>query len=208
MFTGIVREIGTVKSIARKGRFARLEVACDKVKENIDLGDSVAVNGICLSVIAVKRTLFFDVVGNTLKQTNLKRLKAGDKVNLENALKIGDTLSGHMVSGHSDGERPVKASGKVSRGCILDIGIKPGDEKYVVPKGSVSVDGVSLTIGEVKRDLFRIFLIPHTLQNSTLSFRSRGDHVNVEFDMMAKYSGKGPGKGGITRSVLSEEGFI
>lgn len=208
MFTGIITEIGEVKAIVRKGSFSRLEIKCEEIRKSVSLGDSVSVNGVCLSVVGKNDSLVFDVVPNTLDKTNLKRLKVQDTVNLENALKIGDRLSGHMVSGHIDGERVVKNSKKTSGGWVLDIGTFPSDEKYLASKCSVAVDGVSLTVGDLSRLFFRVYLIPHTLENSTLRSRRIGDYVNVEFDMMAKYARKGRSKGTITEGLLREKGFI
>jgi len=208
LFTGIIVEVGKVKGLVRKGGFARLKIACDKVKEGVNIGDSIAVNGVCLSVTDKNGDIFFDVVENTLETTDLKRLKVGDTVNLENALRLGDTVSGHMVSGHIDGERKIKNNKITSKGWVLDIGTLPGDEKYLVPKGSVAIDGVSLTVGEVPRGMFRIFLIPHTLKNTTLELKKTGDYVNVEFDMMAKYAEKGKSKGSVSEGMLRENGFF
>ena len=208
MFTGIITEIGEVKSIARKGGSALLEIKCSKTAENITIGDSVAVNGVCLSVVKMNGALSFDVVGNTYAKTNLKRLRAKDRVNLENALKLGDTLSGHMVSGHIDCERQVKANKKTSGGWVLDIGLLPGDEKHVVPRGSVAVDGISLTVGEVSKNSIRIFVIPHTLENTILNLKRAGDYVNLEFDMMAKYAEKKNPGSSITENMLREKGFM
>ena len=208
MFTGIITEIGTVKSLARKSGAWRLEIACEKTAAGIREGDSIAVNGVCLSAVNRSAPLGFDVVENTYKNTDLKRLKAGDKVNLENAMKLGDNISGHMVSGHVDGERRIKKNLHANAGWELDIEMLPGDEKYLVPKGSVSIDGVSLTVGEVKRGAFRIFLIPHTLGHTTLESKRSGGHVNVEFDMMGKYGGKKAGGKEITMDTLAEKGFI
>lgn len=208
MFTGIITEVGKVKSIIREGLSARLEITYKRIGESLSPGDSVAVNGACLSIVSRNSdSLFFDVIGNTLEKTALKRLKAGSAVNLESPLKLGDTLSGHMVSGHIDGERVIKSSRKTSAGWVLDVGILPGDEKYLVDKCSVAVDGVSLTVGELSRAFFRIFLIPHTLENTTLKSRRPGDYVNVEFDMMAKYAERN-NRGSITRNMLAEKGFI
>ncbi len=162
----------------------------------------------CLSVVNQKDSLVFDVVGNTLSKTSLKRLKAADAVNLENALKLGDTLSGHMVSGHIDGERLVRNMKKTARGWVAEINTCPGDEKYLIPRGSVAIDGISLTVGELLRGFFRIFLIPHTLDNTTLKLKKTGDYVNVEFDMMAKYAEKKSTQGTITDSMLREKGFM
>ncbi len=207
MFTGIITEIGKVKSLVRKGASARLEMICDKTAQGVQLGDSVAVNGVCLSVVGMAGSLAFDVVGNTLDNSNLKRLKTGDAANLEKALKLGDTISGHMVTGHVDGERAVKASRNTPKGWMLDIALLGGDLKYVVPKASIAIDGVSLTVGEVLSDAVRIFLIPHTLENTTLKAKKTGDRVNVEFDMAAKYAARGAA-GAITEDLLREKGFM
>lgn len=207
MFTGIVSEIGRIKSISRRGASAvRLGVSCDKVKNGVNLGDSVAVNGACLTVVALDGFLSFDVVGNTLNATNLKRLKAGDPVNLENALKMGDTISGHMVTGHIDGERAVRSAKKTEKGWELDIETRSGDEKNIFPKASVSIDGVSLTVGAVLPGMFRLYIIPHTLENTTLKLRRPGDQVNVEFDMMTKNIADRR-ESVITMGMLREKGF-
>ena len=208
MFTGIVEEIGEVKGIYRKGDSVRLTVSCDKIKEGLELGDSVAVNGVCLSVTGKEKDVTFDVVKNTFDLTGLKRLKAGSKVNLENAMTLGDKVSGHMVSGHIDGERIIKNNMKSSKGWTLDVSIQAGDEKYIVPKGSISIDGVSLTVGEVYSGAFRIFLIPHTLDNTILKDKKAGDYINVEFDTIAKYTQKQKREGSITKDFLQEKGFI
>ncbi|MFH1664980.1 MAG: riboflavin synthase [Candidatus Omnitrophota bacterium] len=208
MFTGIVTEVGKVKRLVRKAGVVRLEILCERTLKGVNLGDSVAVNGVCLSVVGSDGYLSFDVVGNTFKNTSLKRLRPAMPVNLENALKAGDSMGGHMVSGHVDGERTVKKNRKTADGWVLDIAAGPGDEKYLLPKGSVAVDGVSLTIGEVSRGSFRIFLIPHTLCNTVLPSRKAGDHVNVEFDMAAKHAARKTAAGAITRNMLIEKGFL
>ena len=208
MFTGIITETGRVKNFIPGGVSARLEIACKTTAAGLGIGDSVAVNGVCLSITDIRDGLFFDVIGNTLERTNLKRLKPGDTVNLEGALRLGDALSGHMVSGHVDGERMIRGCRKTPKGWALDITALPGDKKYVLPRGSIAVDGVSLTVGEVLSGSFRIFLIPHTLSNTTLRFKKKGEYVNVEFDMMAKYAGGDNRKEAITENTLREKGFM
>ncbi len=205
MFTGIITEIGKIKSLTRKGHCACLEVICEKSKKNISPGDSVAVNGVCLSVIKKnEKTLIFDAVKNTLNATNLKRLKIGNKVNLETALKMGDSVSGHMVSGHVDGERVLKRMNETGNGWVLEIALISGDEKYTREKGSIALDGVSLTIAEIYPSFARIFLIPYTLENTTLRSRRPGDYINVEFDMTAKYAPAGEKREiDITRDMLN-----
>ena len=209
MFTGIVTEIGRVKNITRKASSARLEISCEKIGENLDIGDSVAVNGACLSIVGMKEgALSFDAIGNTLSKTSLKRLKVGDKVNLESALKLGDTLGGHMVSGHIDGERMVKNSRRTPQGWILDIALLAEDKKYVVAKGSVAIDGVSLTVGEAYTNSLRIYIIPHTLEKTTLLLKKSGDYVNLEIDMMSKYVREKSSGREITIEMLRDKGFM
>ncbi len=207
VFTGIVREIGKVKSFRRDGSTMRLNVACGKVTEGLAIGDSVAVNGVCLSVTSLDGGTVFDVVGNTLSKTGLKQLKVGDLVNLESAMKLGDKISGHMVTGHVDGVRALRSSSRTSRGWVIDVSALPEDAKYLVPKGAVSIDGVSLTVGEVYRNFFRLYLIPLTLKDTTLGSKKTGDHVNVEFDMMAKYAEK-QRRGSVTKETLRRTGFM
>jgi len=207
MFTGIVEEVGKVRNVARRGQSARLEITCTKITEGMKTGDSVAVNGVCLSAVNDEGPLAFDVVGNTFSKTNLKRLKTGDNVNLENAMRLGDKVSGHMVTGHVDGERVLRGSSNTSKGQAIDIGILSGDEKYLVAKGAVAVNGVSLTVGELYRDFFRIYLIPLTLKSTTLGEIRSGGYVNVEFDMMAKYAEK-QGRKTITNDILRSTGFM
>jgi len=208
MFTGLIAEVGKVESVRRRRASALLCVTCGKVGRDLADGDSISVNGVCLSIVGRSSAgLLFDIVGNTMANTALKRLKAGDKVNLEEALRLGDTMSGHMVSGHVDGERVVKRSKRTGKGWVLDIGILPDDRKYLVSKGSVAIDGVSLTVADVLHDICRIFLIPHTLDNTTLGAKSPGKYVNVEFDVMSKYAEKNGVKERVTMETLREKGF-
>lgn len=210
MFTGIITELGKIKGIARTPHGARFTVGCRNIKKDLKLGDSIAVNGVCLSVIAIKKdTVSFDVVANTLRGTNLKRLKTEGPVNLEKALKLGDTLSGHILSGHVDCERVIRGISKTSDGWRLDINILDDDKKYVVDKASIAVDGISLTIADVYFGFFRVYLIPHTMENTALKQKKAGDYVNIEFDMLAKYAKKNKGaESVITNEMLREKGFM
>ncbi len=207
MFTGIIGEKGIVRGISRERSGARLKISCDKINRELKTGDSVAVNGVCLSVTDVDDSVVFDVVRNTLAKTGLKRLKTGDTVNLESAMRLGDKVNGHMVTGHVDGERAVRNNMDTSEGWIIDIAAAMGDEKYLVPKGAVAVDGVSLTVGKTYGGFFRAYLIPLTLEETTLKLKKTGDYVNVEFDIMAKYSRK-VGGGSITEETLRRTGFL
>ncbi|MBD3380441.1 MAG: riboflavin synthase [Candidatus Omnitrophica bacterium] len=209
MFTGIVKEIGKVRKVASRGDFYRLEVGCGEVSREVDTGDSVAVNGVCLSVVGAGPSfLAFDVVKNTYRRTNLKRLKTGSRVNLENALKAGDDISGHIVTGHVDGERAISSSRKTTGGLALDIKLLPDDSRYLVDKGSVAIDGVSLTVGELFPGILRVFIIPHTWENTSLKFRRPGAPVNLEFDAMGKYARKDTSEAGLDRTTLMRNGFI
>jgi len=207
MFTGIVGEIGKVKSILKRGSSVRLEIMCSgALIKDTAIGASIAINGVCLSVVKKNGSLFFDVVDNTFKRTNLKRLKISSPVNLEKALRLGDDVSGHMISGHVDDERTIYRLQKTSDRCTLDISLLPKDEKYLVPRGSVSIDGISLTVAEVYGTFFRVYLIPHTLKNTILKFKNIRDHVNIEFDIAAKYAEKRSPKP-ITQDLLRKKGF-
>ncbi|MDP8257974.1 MAG: riboflavin synthase [Candidatus Aadella gelida] len=207
MFTGIISEIGKIKKITRKPMGSELTIVCENIFAESVLGDSIAVNGVCLSVNRKKDDLSFDVVGNTLKNSNLKRLKVNDKVNLEMALKFEGKISGHIVTGHVDGERKIRNSRVQAGERIIDIDILPGDDKYLIDKGSVALDGISLTVGKTMGSFFRVFLIPHTLENTTLMSRKPGDHINVEFDALAKYNEK-RSSSSVTKTYLERNGFI
>ena len=208
MFTGIIREIGKVKGVRRKGSVKELDIYCPKTLESSGLGDSVAVNGVCLTVSRKGDLLSFDVVSNTTRKTNLKRLKAGDFVNLENALKMGQDISGHIVSGHIDGERKIRKNLKNSSGQVLEISKIEDDRGLVVPRGSVAIDGISLTVAEDFKDLFRIFLIPYTLKDTTLAEKRPGNYVNVEYDVMGKYASGRDMSNALTTEKLKKNGFI
>lgn len=208
MFSGLVTEIGTVKAFRRKGTSARIEISCPSTAGGTSVGESIAVNGVCLTVVKVSPpVLAFDVVGNTLSGSNLRRVISGERVNLEKALKMGDAIGGHMVTGHIDGERQVKSSRVTQKGWALDISLLEGDARYLISKGSVAVDGVSLTVAELTKDHFRVYVIPHTLGNTTLDSKRSGDPVNVEFDMAAKSAVKNT-PGGVTMDFLREKGFM
>jgi len=206
MFTGIVKNVSKIQKISYKGNNISLQI---EQKSDLKIGESVAVNGVCLSVVENKRnSLVFDVVKNTLKGTNIKRLKIGNFVNIEYALKMEDFLSGHIVSGHIDGERKILKKEKTQEGYILDIDKILEDKNKVIQKGSITIDGISLTISDIFYRYIRIFLIPHTLENTNLKYKKIGDYVNIEFDMLAKYSMLQKEETGITKEFLIKKGFI
>lgn len=185
MFTGIVEELGAVRSIAAVpgGDGARLEVAADVVTDGARVGDSIAVNGCCLTVVALGPGWWAaDVVAETLSRTNLGSLGPGDPVNLERPVAIGDRLGGHLVQGHVDA-----VGALVSAAPDLRVRVPDTLLPYLVPKGSVAVDGISLTVVEVTADGFSVAVIPHTLAVTTLGHKGVGAVVNLEADVVAKY---------------------
>lgn len=189
MFSGIVEELGQVKSSARQGNITLLVISANKILEDTKIGDSIAVNGVCLTVIKKEQgNLSFEVMPETLKVTNLGTLRAQDKVNLERSLKIGQRLSGHFVTGHIDCLGIIRKKNYINNNLGFEIAVLPEFISYILPKGSIAVDGISLTIVDKKPHTFRVYIIPHTLKNTTLGFKGPSDKVNIEFDILAKKS--------------------
>lgn len=188
MFTGIIEEQGIVRSLAVQQESARLTVSAQKVLEDVRLGDSIAVNGVCLTVVAFFAHEFTaDMMPETLRKTNLAYLKPGDRVNLERALALGGRLGGHLVSGHVDGVGLITEKRPEGNAVIFRFQAPPGVIRYVVPKGSVAIDGISLTVADVRDDTFSVSVIPHTAAMTTLGVKKAGDKVNLENDMIGKY---------------------
>jgi riboflavin synthase len=187
MFTGIVEEVGSVISVDNTD-VCRLEINSKLDHSATRVGDSIAINGVCLTVVSVLHDrIFFDVSNETLRKTNLAALKIGDKVNIEMALRVGDKISGHFVFGHVDCVLELSAIEKDGlNDKFIFIGIGPLRHLFA-PKGSVTINGVSLTIGEVDSNSFSVYLIPHTLDATTFATLSVGSKVNVEIDMLARY---------------------
>jgi riboflavin synthase len=215
VFTGLVEEIGKVLDVANENKIWTITFECKKVIENISIGDSIAVNGVCLTVNEFDENLFkANVMAETIRKTNLGSLKSGSLVNLERALKIGDRLGGHMVSGHIDGTGIIR--GFKSEGDAIWISVVASKEilKYIVYKGSVAIDGVSLTVGYVDEEMFKVSIIPHTRESTTLNKKNIKDLVNIECDVIGKYverflqSGKKESESKIDRDFLRENGFI
>lgn len=188
MFTGIVREIGRVESVAGGGDGVRLVVRAPETAGRAALGDSIALNGVCLTAVAVEDgTLAFDAVPETLGRSSLDGLVAGRAVNVEPAVRAGEPLGGHVVQGHVDGVGRVLALEPEGDGSRLVIEAAPELTRYLVEKGSVAIEGVSLTVASLDDDGFTIALVPHTLEVTTLGALSPGDQVNLEVDILAKY---------------------
>lgn len=182
MFTGLVERVGRVEAL-RGGR-----LVLDAGFEDVVVGESIAVNGVCLTVVKIDRNILeFDLSEETLSRSNLRFLKRGDYVNLERALRLSDRLGGHILQGHVDFTSPIVKLQRTGEHWSLIVEIKPGYEMYFVEKGSVGIDGISLTINKVERQFIYINVIPHTYQNTNLRFRKVGDMVNVEVDIVGKY---------------------
>jgi riboflavin synthase len=188
MFTGIIEEIGTVRAIEARGEARVLVVGAETARSDARLSDSVAVNGVCLTVVGILGDgLEFDVIPETLSKTNIGGLRPGDPVNLERALRAGDRLGGHFVQGHVDGVGRVADVSVEGEWYTISIEAPANVRRYLIPHGSVTVDGVSLTVARLAPDGFSIALIPHTLENTNLGKKKPGDAVNLEADMLGKY---------------------
>lgn len=217
MFTGIVEEMGKVKSIIHGGSSIRLTIECKNLLQDTRQGDSIAVNGICLTVTALGDQCFSaDVMPETMRKTNLGTLKLLEKVNLERALKLMDRLGGHIVSGHIDGTGTIIEKKSEDNAIWLTVEAARNILKYIVPKGSVSLDGTSLTIVHVDENSFSVSLIPLTQGVTTLGDRKTGEIVNIECDVIGKYieklimgrSDEPVKENGLSLEFLKENGFI
>ena len=199
MFTGIVEELGSIESVEDQGDAIRLTIRATTVLEGVVLGDSISVNGCCLTVAetppgptgrsdsTVEGLWTADVMQETLDKTALLGLRPGDQVNLERAVTVEKRLGGHIVSGHVDAVGSITARTPSAHWEVVEIAIPRELARYLVDKGSITVDGISLTVVEARADSFTVSLIPETLARTTLGFRRPGDHVNLEVDVLAKY---------------------
>jgi len=191
MFTGLVEGTGKVVSQQPLKTGTRLTVDVGPLTVGAQLGDSVAINGCCLTVVAIKEaSLDFDLLKETEAVTNLGHLKSGSIVNLERALPAQGRYGGHFVTGHIDATGKIRKWEQVGQDFELRIGIEPAHGIYLVPKGCIAIDGISLTVAEVGRDEFSVWIIPHTRAVTALQERAVGDLVNLEFDLLAKYTEK------------------
>lgn len=188
MFTGLVETLGTVRDAKSDGAGTRLTIESALIARDLPLGASVAVNGCCLTVVAVAGDTFaFEVGPETLRLTNLGDLHPGTQVNLERSLRVGDRLGGHIVQGHVDGVGRIEKRDRQGEWEYVWFACPPELAKQMIRKGSITVDGVSLTLVDVERDRFSVALIPHTMAITTLGFKQPGDAVNLETDLFAKY---------------------
>lgn len=215
MFTGLVEEVGQIQTIAKGQRAARITIRADKVLRETRVGDSISTNGVCLTVTDFSKGSFtVDVMAETMRRTNLHLLSPGDEVNLERALKVGDRLGGHLVSGHIDGLGAIKHREQEENAVWLTIEAETELLKYIIPKGSIAIDGVSLTAARAEDVFFKVSIIPHTRDATTLLRKKAGDKVNLECDMVGKYVERLlrpesllPAKKEISLQFLSEHGF-
>ena len=188
MFTGLVAELGTVQRLARQGSSYHLTVGAKKVLTNLKIGDSVAVNGACLTVVRMDEGGFTaDVMPETVRLTNIGSLQPGSKVNLERTLRLCDGLDGHIVSGHVEGLGTISEQRPEGIAVVVTIATPPELLKYIIKKGSIAIDGISLTVTEVTDTSFSVSLIPHTAKETTLGLKKVGDSVNLETDILGKY---------------------
>lgn len=212
MFTGIIAATGQITSITPSGGDMRLKVDTKKLDlSDVSLGDSIAINGVCLTVIELDEShVSFDVSKESLERTALSEISEGSSVNLEKALAVGDRLGGHMVSGHVDGLGKVLQLTPSARSVQFRIEVPANLERYIAEKGSISIDGVSLTVNQVGQGWFEINIIPHTMQETIIKEYKAGSIVNLEVDLIARYlerllPGQDPA---ISRETLSENGDI
>ncbi|MBC8214666.1 MAG: riboflavin synthase [Candidatus Marinimicrobia bacterium] len=188
MFTGIIEELGQVKKISETSSGKQFKISAKYVTEDLKIGDSIAVNGVCLTVVDIsKRSFLLDLVYETLKRSNLGDLVEGSKINLERALKLSDRLGGHILQGHVETVGLIVDKQAVGDGAELTISISPEWMRYCIHKGSIALDGVSMTIASISRNLITVAVIPHTLEETTLGIKEKGDTFNIETDIIGKH---------------------
>lgn len=221
MFTGIIEEIGTMRRITKQGQAMILTIGAKHILDDVHLGDSIAVNGVCLTVVQFdESSITVDVMPETFRRTSLQRLHVGDAVNLERAMAAGGRFGGHIVQGHVDSTGIITSRKPEENAVVFQIEPQERDIlKYLIPHGSITVDGISLTLVHVDDRGFTVSIIPHTLAQTVLQRKHAGDEVNLEADVLGKYIEKlllsrnpdpaAPGKSSrLTEAFLSENGFL
>ena len=191
MFTGIIEGLGNIVRFDKKTTnrsAAKMKIKLGKIAKGLKIGDSVAINGVCLTAVNISKDVAeFEMVGETIKKTNLGSLKSGNKVNIERSLKVGERLEGHFVLGHVDGVGIISKMEKQPNQIKIWTKVTKELSKYIIKKGSVTVDGISLTVVDVLKDQFSVSIIPHTMKITNLSYKKVGDKVNIETDILGKY---------------------
>ncbi|MDP3789243.1 MAG: riboflavin synthase [Candidatus Omnitrophota bacterium] len=211
MFTGIIEDRAIVKAVIKNAKGVKLAIASHKVSQETKIGDSISVNGACLTVVNIdKDILQFDIMPETLRIAMLPDLVAGDIVNVERSLRVGDRISGHFVTGHIDCTGTIISVGKGRNEYTIEIEVPSEKALYLAGKGSVAVDGISLTITESRQNRFKVSLIPLTLSVTSLSLKKASDKVNIEFDILAKYVLNDTGRvtDRIDADFLRKHGFV
>ena len=190
MFTGIVKEIGKVSQISITTSLVKLGISSNVILKDAKPSDSIAVNGVCLTLVGKKNNLlFFEAISSTFKNTNIKRLKKGEFVNLEPALSLGEKIGGHFVLGHVDTELKLRRVIKRPDYFELEIELPPSFRKFIVANGSVAIEGVSLTVKKILPRIFTVNIIPFTFEHTTFKYKRSGDFLNIEFDYLLKQKG-------------------
>ena len=211
IFTGLIEEIGKISNIKNKNQGLEIEIEAEKVLENVNIGDSIAVNGVCLTVTKHKKNSFTaDAMYETINRSNLKKVRSGDRVNLEKSLTLSKPLGGHLVTGDVECEGEIISVEITGIARHYKIKMDKKYMKYVVEKGRITLDGASLTVIDTQNDTFSVSLIPHTIENITLGSKKAGDLVNIETDLFAKYVEKilnSEKETGLTQEFLSKNGF-
>jgi riboflavin synthase len=214
MFTGIIEEIGKIIEIKKIGKNNFLTISCKTVLKNIKLGDSIAVNGICLTVSRFDNNSFTaDVMPVTFQKSNLEKCRVAEFVNLERALQLQSRLGGHLVNGHIDGTGKIISITKIENAILFKIQIDLEQKKYMIPEGSICIEGISLTIAELEQNHLIVSIIPETMRNTILQYKKASDTVNIESDMLGKYlynflQNEGKEKSNISMQFLAENGFV
>lgn len=209
MFTGIIEEVGVVKGIDKTGAGALLKIKAERVHSDSKIGDSICINGSCLSITGISgNILSFDVIPETLKRTTLAHLKINDPVNLERSIKADARMGGHFLTGHVDYKGTIVDISRKQESVGFKISLPKEYAGFVVEKGSAGVDGVSLTVSGVGKEDFTVYLIPHTLKNTTFSVKKKGDFINVETDIIGKYVAKDRVKTSDFKDILKEYGYM
>ena len=188
MFTGIIESFGTIRRIESRGEGKVLSIGCDLDLSEVKIGDSIAVNGACLTAVSLEKHLFkVDMAPETVERTTFKDMSVGSRVNIERALKLSDRIDGHLVSGHIDGTGTISSIKKKSNAVIIRVEVGPSLASDMIEKGSVAIEGISLTINECTDNDFTVSIIPHTASITTIGLKQVGDAVNIETDMIGKY---------------------
>jgi riboflavin synthase len=225
MFTGIIETVGKIANIERQGESVRLTIAAGKIAEDVQIGDSVSINGVCLTATSTQAPqMTFDAVYETMRKTSLGSLQIGDAVNLERSLPANGRLGGHIVQGHVDGTGRIASIRPVGNSWFVYIDAAPELMRYIVTKGSVAVDGISLTVADAADRTFSISIIPHTWEHTTLRDKRAGDPINIECDIIGKYVEKmlggyiagggepvnrgGSPDRGVTMDLLTRSGYV